>query len=334
MQDTLTPWSRAVAVAVGLSVVVGVLVTAFAWPTSQTAPREVPIALAAPAPVAAAITAALDEARPGAFDINMVVDDAAARNAIESREAYGAIVVGLDGPAVLTAPAGSPVVAQLLDAVADTLGAQLAGVDGAAPATPVPPVVVEQVVPLPAGDPRGAVLAAGVLPLVLGSIGFGAVGTFIVRGAGRRLAYLGVGAVVSGVLVTAILGPWLDVLTGPFWAQAGVAALGLAAGGAGILGLSSLLGRAGLALGAATVMVLGNPLSGAASAPELLPPGWSALGQALPPGAMFTALRSVAYFDGAGATAALGTLVTWTVVGSVFIVLGARVHARRADVRV
>ena len=68
-----------------------------------------------------------------------------------------------------------------------------------------------------------------------------------------------------------------------------------------VAGLSAVLGRAGIALGAVVVFVLGNPLSGLATAPELLPQPWGALGQFLPPGAGATLLRSAGYFDWAGA---------------------------------
>ena len=67
----------------------------------------------------------------------------------------------------------------------------------------------------------------------------------------------------------------------------------------------------GLGLGAATMLLLGNPLSGLTSAPELLPSGWGTLGQLLPPGATGTALRSVAFFDGAGSGTALLVLTAW-----------------------
>ena len=62
-------------------------------------------------------------------------------------------------------------------------------------------------------------------------------------------------------------------------------------------------------------MLVGNPFSGMTSAPEMLPTGWSTLGQWLPPGATGTLLRSVAFFDGAGGTRALWILVGWVVLG-------------------
>jgi hypothetical protein len=121
------------------------------------------------------------------------------------------------------------------------------------------------------------------------------------------------------------------VLAGDFWANAGVVSLAIAAIASALLGLEHVAGLPGLVLGGAIVLLLGNPLSGLTSAPELLPAGWGALGQLLPPGAAGTALRSTAYFDGAGATTSLWVLTAWLVVGVGLMLLPVR--RRPADRR-
>jgi hypothetical protein len=70
-----------------------------------------------------------------------------------------------------------------------------------------------------------------------------------------------------------------------------------------------------------------QPAFGLASAPEMLPSGWGAPGQLLPPGAAGTALRSVAFFDGAGAGRPLLVLSCWFVGGLLLCRLGA-LHGR------
>jgi len=97
-----------------------------------------------------------------------------------------------------------------------------------------------------------------------------------------------------------------------------------------MLGLGSLFGRVGLAVGALMALLLGNPLSGLNSAPEMLPSGWGTVGQWLPQGATATLLRSTAFFDGAGATAAIAVLSCWAVAGIGLIVLAAVRQARSA----
>jgi hypothetical protein len=70
------------------------------------------------------------------------------------------------------------------------------------------------------------------------------------------------------------------------------------------------------------MVFLANPLSAAATAPQMLPRPWGDLGQLMPAGAGVTAVRSVAFFDGA----ALGTpalvLSIWLLVGLALIAVG------------
>jgi hypothetical protein len=65
--------------------------------------------------------------------------------------------------------------------------------------------------------------------------------------------------------------------------------------------LEELLGERGIALGALTMVFVGNPFSAVGSAPELLPQPVGGIGQLLPPGAGGNLLRSTGFFDGAGA---------------------------------
>jgi hypothetical protein len=143
-----------------------------------------------------------------------------------------------------------------------------------------------------------------------------------VGGNGRRfVAALGL-AVVGGAAITAVLQPWLGILAGSYVANSAVVALGIAAVALPVLGLFALIGAPGIGLGAAVMVLLGNPLSGAATAPEMLPEGWGALGQLLPPGATGTLLRSVAFFDGAAIGGPLTVLLSWAVAGALLMGLG------------
>jgi hypothetical protein len=312
-------WGHVAAAVAGLTLLLSVLLTAFAWPAANSEPHEVPFALAAPGPVAAQVEQGLAAGLGAdAFDIRRVADRTQAVAAIEDREVYGALVVGAQGAEMLTASAASPAVAQILGQVAARLPADLS----VAPS--VSPVPVTDVVPLPADDPRGAGLAAGSLPLVLGGIAAAAVLTLRVRGTGRRLSGVLGFAVAGGLAMTAILQFWLGSLDGDYWTTSAVVALAVGATATVILALERLLGVAGLGLGAAVMMLLGNPLSGLTSAPELLPAGWGTLGQMLPPGAAATALRSVAFFDGAGMQPALVVLGCWLAFGLVLFAVPVR----------
>lgn len=320
----LSGWPSVAAVVVGLTAALAVVLVAFAWPASQLEPRGVPLVVAGPPQVTGQVETALaGRAGPDAFDVTTVTTPEAAVEAVEGRQAYGALVLAETGPEVLVASAASPVVAQMFT----DAGTELAAASGN------PPTVTD-VVPLPEADPRGVVFGAGALPLVIGGI---AVGMALALRLEERLPRLVAGAgaaVAAGATLAGIQQYWLDALAGSYWANAGVFALAIGAMAAAVVGLHRVLGVVGAGVGAAVILLLGNPLSGITSAPELLPDGWSTLGQVLPPGAAGTALRSVAFFDGAGAGTPLLVLTAWLVGGVALAALPAHRRVARPATRV
>lgn len=160
--------------------------------------------------------------------------------------------------------------------------------------------------------------------MVFGGIAIGAAMSFVVAGVWRRVAGATMAAIGGGAMAVLVMQSWLGVLEGNWWANAGVYALILGATSFTLIGLNAALGHVGAALGAATMLLLGNPLSGVTSAPELLPSGWGTFGQLLPPGAGGTLLRSSAFFDGAGALQPVLVLSGWVVVGLLLAAVGAR----------
>lgn len=308
-----SPWpsvARAVAL---LTVSISLLLTAFAWPSVRSSVHDVPIAVAGPAPAVQQITPELDQRLPDGFEVTEVAGTAAAEQLIRDRKVYGAIDLSSGTPQVITASAGSTAVAQTLNSIAAGLS-QATG--------PSTAVAARDLIALPAGDPRGAGLAAGALPLVMGGLLAALLLTRLVQGIVRRLTGAFAFAVTGGLAAAAILQFWLGSLDGSYWANSGAIALTIAATSLTILGLESLLGYVGFGLGAATMMLIGNPLSGTATAPEMLP-GWSGtLGQLLPPGAGGQLLRSTAFFDGHGATHAATVLATWLTLGMVLCLAG------------
>ncbi|MEO3816642.1 hypothetical protein [Plantactinospora sp. B24E8] len=322
-----SPWTAVARAVALLTAVVSVLLTAFAWPSVRSSMHDVPIAVAGPAPAVRQLSVALDERLPDAFDITEVADTATAEQLIRNRDVYGAIDVSSGAPQVILASAGSAAVAQTLNGIATALSqAQSQGVSS--------PSGVRDLVPLPADDPRGAGLAAAALPLVMGGLLAAFLLTRLVLGATRRVVGALAFAVTGGLAVGGILQFWLGSLTGSYWANTGAVALTIAATSLSILGLEALLGSAGLGLGAAIMMLLGNPLSGTATAPEMLP-GWSGtLGQLLPPGASGGLLRSTAFFDGHGATHSVIVLATWLTLGILLCLAGGMLRRRPAADRV
>jgi hypothetical protein len=288
--------------------VVALILTLFAWPSAKLGPRDLPVGVAGPAAATGPIEEQL-QAREGAFELHRYADEAAARESIEDRDVYGAFVVTPQGAKVLTASAGSQAVAQQLTHAADEAGA-----------------TVEDVVP---AGPQATGLASSVLPLVIAGILVGVVAALATpRGLGRA-GLVVAGSVLTGLAATAIVQGWLDVVGGDWVANAGALSLTVLAIAAALAGLYAILGKAGLAIGALTMIFIGNPFSGVGSAPELLPEPAGAIGQLLPPGAGGNLLRSTGFFDGAGGAGHLTVLAIWAVAGLAFLLV-AELRGRRA----
>ena len=285
--------------------VVGLAVSLFAWPAAELAPRDLPIGVAGPAPAARAIEARLTQ-REGAFEVHRYRDAAAARAGIRDREVYGAFVVGSGGVTVMTASAASPVVAQLLPEAAGE-AAQ-----------------VRDVVPTTADDPRGVGLGTVALPLVIGGIVTGVLAGLLAPLGLRQVGLLLAGAVLAGLVAVAILQSWLGLIRGTWLANAGALSLAVLAIAATVAGLHALLGPPGIAIAALLMVLIGNPFSGIASAPELLPRPVGTIGQLMPPGAGGNLLRSTAFFDGAAAAGHAAVLAAWALLGLCALAVAAR----------
>lgn len=313
-----TEWGR-IGVVVGiLTALQVVLLSAFALPPLHAGPHQVPLAVGGEPSSAAATREHLAARQPDAWELHTATDAEDARAMIMDREVYGALVTSSTQTRLLVATAAGPAVAERLRDLARGLesGRRTVG-------------PVEDVRPLPGDDPTGAGLAAGALPLTLGGWIGGVAVLAAVRGARRQAAAAVAFAALGGLSLTALLQFAFGSLDGDYWATAGAAFLGISATAWAILGLRTALGNAGLACGAVVLIVLGNPLSGLSSAPELLPAGWGTLGQMPPPGATGSLLRSVAYFDGAGGFRPALVLVCWLAGGITLYAAGLRRTPRR-----
>ncbi len=304
---------RATGIVAVLAVVIALVAIAFALPAARSKPHDVPIGAAGPQAASGLVADMLESNAPGAFDITYYPGEAALRDAIRNRDVYGGISFGPGGRALLIATGASPTVAQLLSQVGNGI-AQHAGV----------PLKVEDVAPPTAEDPRGAGLAASALPITLAGL-LPAIALVLVlrREVWTRFAAVVVFAGVAGLTIAALLTFVLGSIDTNFLGVAGGLTLGVLASGLSMLGLGSMFGRVGLAAGSLFALLLGNPLSGLTSAPELLPSGWGAFGQWLPQGANATLLRSTAFFDGAGAEMAIIVLSIWALAGAALVGIAA-----------
>lgn len=345
-----TTWGRSVLIGLGAAVAIGVVVLAFLWPTVTSKPQNLPIAISGQSAQVDAVTSALDKAEPGLFDVTKVHDRDAIVTGIEHRDYDGGIMVGTS-PEVLTASAAGPAVTQVMTAVQGVLqkqvtqgiqtmaqaGAQAAAAKGATgeqvlqALASVPSVTVKltDVVPLASTDSRGTGISTAAFPLALGGMIGGVLISVLVTGVWRRLVATVVYALAAAAIVVSVLQPWFGVLQGSFLASFGAMALAVFATASFIVGMSALIGPAGIAVGAVVTVLIGNPLSSAAQPPQFLPEPWGAVGQWFVPGAATTLLRDLSYFTQASIAFPLLVLCGWAVLGLVLQFVG---HFRSREV--
>lgn len=305
-----TPWRRLIGLGVCLATVLTVLALAFLWPAVTSEPRDLPVAVAGPSAAVAPVTQALEERAPGAFDVVAAQDRSSAVDLIETREVYGAVVLGAQ-PEILTASGGSPLVAQQLTALAPALQAQVGA-----------PVPVTDVVPLLEGDPRGAILGAITFPLVLGGMVGGIAISLTVVGVWRRVTAVVGYSVLGGLAVAGVLQGWFGALAGSYAVNAGIVALAILAVAGVIVGCVSVVGRAGIAIGPVLFLLVANPIASAAQPWQMLPEPWGAIGQWMPPGAAAALLRDESYFPAADMTQLWVALASWAFLGMLLATVG------------
>ena len=275
---------RATGVVIALAAVLALIAIAFALPAAKSKPHDVPIgAVGAPA-ASGQVADMLEHSAPGAFALTIYPNEAALRDAIRDRNVYGGVVVEPEGRKLLTATGASPTIAQLLTQFGNGM-AQQTGV----------PLQTEDLAPPPAGDPRGTGLAAAALPVTLaGFLPVVALTLVVRRDARIRIAATAAFSGLAGVTIAAVMRYALGSIDQNFWAVAGGLTLGALAAGLVVLGLAELFGRIGLVSGALLALLVGNPLSGLNSAPELLPSGWGQAWSVPAPGRQ----RDAAALDG------------------------------------
>jgi hypothetical protein len=285
------------------------------------APREVPLAVVAPAGAADQVVAQLDGLPGRPLEATAYGSEDDARQALADRDVDGVLLVGSGTEdTLLVAGAEGGAVATALEQV-------LTQADTAQQRT----LTTTDVLPAGDGDARGLsafYLAVGWVVggyLVASIIGVSAGSRPATRGrAGTRLATLVVYALVSGLGGALIAGPVLGALDGGHTlALTLFGALLVFAVGAATAALQVWTGLVGIGLAILAFVVLGNPSAGGAYPAPLLPPFWAAIGPWLPPGAGTGAVRGIVYFDGAGVGQAVAVLAAYAVVGVVATLLGA-----------
>jgi hypothetical protein len=280
-------------------------------PFHSPTPHHVNVVVVGQQP-ASALSVALGQHAPGAFDITSVPDQQAARDAVLHRDAIGAYDPGAGHPRLFVAKAaGAPletVLQQAFSPVAAQSSAQLTIVDLA---------------PIAQGDATGTglfylVMVCDVVGYVLVMMLLQAVA---LQGVRKLLTITGFGAVASTVVF--VFGATLNVIPVNL-AILPVLFLLSQAVAFTTFGLAPLVKQyiPGVAMG--LFVLLSIPSSGGAIPWQMVPGFIRVLHPVMPLGQAIDAVRGILYFHGHGVAGPVLCLVGWLAVGVALLVLASK----------
>jgi hypothetical protein len=288
------PNKPALIVSLLVSLFAALFVTSYSLAMGDPQPHDIPIGVVSQSVTAAELDKGLETATSTSFEVTSFATEAEAKDAIDQQRIFAAYIApgaaGASGTAsatLLISSASGSSVARLIETDAATLGTDL-GVQ----------LTITDVNPLSPTDPSGLVLFY--LALAATIIGFvGAIQTRVNAGGLTLAGELGwdagravlVGLVVS--LTTGILG----FESFPFFPVWGVLTMAVfIAGSVYSFWRVAIGGRWALVPTWILFILISNPSSGGAVAPQLLPPFYEFMGRWLPTGATVSALRDLTYF--------------------------------------
>lgn len=307
---------RSVALVLGVLLLQLAFVLSYVGAFHQPTPRDIPLAVvapaAAPAGTAEQVAAGLDGLAGTPLDSRAVGTEADARRLLADREVDGVLLIG----------AGAQDTLLVAGAEGGALSATLTEVVGAVSAAQQRTLLTQDAIPAGSADARGlsafylAVgwVVGGYLVAAIIGVSSGSVPRTRTH-AGVRLGALAVYAVLSGIGGAVITGPVMGTFDTGMLSLAAFGALVVFAVGAATMALQVWTGLVGIGLAILLFVVLGNPSAGGAYPAPLLPPFWAAIGPWLPPGAATDAIRGIVYFDGVGAGSAALVLAGYALGG-------------------
>lgn len=337
--------------AVGLTVVLGIMMTAFSLPAVNSGVNDVPVGV-----VTTDKTVYNKFATPlekKGFDVKQYKSVSSMKDAVNDRKIYGAFEISNTGDMTLyKATAASTAVSQALETLGNAVVAQqktaakaqiaqmqaqatdatmLKALDAKVQAIDAKTLKVKELKAFPSRDSKGTGLVAGALPIALGGwIGSVAIAN-AVKGKKQKFWAAIAFAFIGGLGLVGVIQFGIGTFDGNYFVTSLGAMLGIAATAFFVLGLLEIMGNAGLGIAAVMLILLGNPLSGLSSAPEMLPNGWGFFGQLLPPGATGTLLRNLTFFDGHAIGLSAGVLATYVIVGLILFFLGHKSEIQNAE---
>jgi hypothetical protein len=267
------------------------LMAAYTGANARPVLHHVTIGLVGPSPTPGGDVSSLSD---NTVSYQPVSDAATARHEVSDGRLPAALIVAGSHQRLVIAEAGGLALTAAVEQIATTEAA-------AAQAT----LAVEDVRPLPAGDPRGFATYLLVLGWILG----GYVGMTLLtrmlrprapgmRGTATLTAWTAAYAVASAGLGVVLMDPLMGTVTGHPWALLGAGTVIVFAAAMSTAALMSLFGIAGIVVAVVIFVLLGNPSSGGSVPVQMLSGGFQFLAKILPNNAGVALVQRVEYFDG------------------------------------
>ncbi len=283
------PNKPALIVSLLVSLFAALFVTSYSLAMSNPQPHDVPIGVVSETVTAAQLQEGLANVEGASFVVADYPSLDAATLAIDEQKIYAALVTGSGKSADLyISSASGASIAKLIDADATELGDKV----GAS-------ITVTDLNPLSPSDPSGLVLFY--LALAATIIGFvGAIQTRVNAAGltlGGELLWDAGRAILVGLVITLTTGPIFGFESFPIVPVWGVLSCSVFIAGAVYSFWRVVIGgRWALVPTWVLFILISNPSSGGAVAPELLPPFYEFMGRWMPTGATVRALRDLTYF--------------------------------------
>jgi len=309
------PAARALLVA-ALAIVAGSLfVTSYMLALGDPVPRRINMAVVGSVTSHQDVVNAIEDVADGGVILHPYPSAAAALHAVDEQQVYAALDLTQGTPQLYLASAAGASVARVLE-TASSADPQLRVVDTH---------------PLPPSDPEGL----DVFYLVIGATIIGFLTVFQVRANADGLslpawtAFVVSLAFAGSLVLTLVVGPVLHHLALPLIESWAILALQMLTVAAFTSTMAVLIGRWAIVPTFLFFMVLGNPSSGGAVSPALLPDPLDTVSQWLPSGATVTGLRDAVYFHSYQHPRPIAVLAVWAAacLGAMLVVS----HRRRTS---
>ncbi|MDO9397123.1 MAG: hypothetical protein Q7T71_11305 [Herbiconiux sp.] len=320
------PNRPALVISLLVSLFAALFVTSYSLAMSNPQPHDVPIGVVSESITADQLDRGLETVTSTSFDLEAFASEDAAKQALEQQQIFAALVTGgaagadaadagdadagaadTDATMFISSASGASiahVIAQDTTDLGDRLGTT---------------ITITDLNPLSPNDPSGLVLFY--LALASTIIGFvGAIQTRVNAAGltlGGELAWDAVRAVLVGLVVALTTGPIFGFETFPFLPVWGTLSMSVFIAGSVYSFFRVVIGgRWALVPTWILFILVSNPSSGGAVAPQLLPPFYEFMGRWLPTGATVRALRDLTYFPEAPHAEPYLVLGTWLVLAT------------------